>query len=63
MTDGPVVLQREDLPDARFYLILQELSELNADDAALAQEIEEIEEISRMIQDVADDHPCFMTST
>jgi hypothetical protein len=48
--------------ETRFYLIFNELAKADVSDVSL-EEIDEIEHIRRMVMDVTDETPIFMTST
>ncbi|MGA7080505.1 MAG: hypothetical protein WBQ43_10070 [Terriglobales bacterium] len=57
--------QKDEDQQTRFYLIFDELAKANlesASDASL-EEIDEIEQIRRMVVEVDEEPPIFMTST
>jgi len=51
-----------DSAHARYYVIFDELSRLDAPDVN-TEELDEIEQIRRMVLEVSDEQPTFMTST
>jgi len=57
----------EAVDETRFYVIFSELAkadeELNLSNTPSADELEEIEQVMRMVGDVNDGSPRFMTST
>jgi len=52
-------------PQARFYLIFDELAKVGATSVSDVnlEEFDEIEQVRQMVTEVTDDRPIFMTST
>jgi hypothetical protein len=61
--NGPLDITNEQ--QTRFYLIFEEVAKSDAGGLldATPEEIDEIEQVRRMVMDVTDERPIFMTTT